>query len=541
VTASAAAEAACGLCGRRATADELAEAGWVDGGLEARLFRAHPGWRKSDGACPACVQHALLVSLLEKGEAALHAGVQKAWPLDAEAAFGALPTPLRLHADPRFAGRGVTLAVVDAAFFPHPDLVRPRNRIRAWVDAGGERVEERRFAPEETPSWPGSDALDSGQWHGLMTSAAAAGNGALSHGLYRGLAPEAQLVLVQARDERGHISNAGIARALEWLRANGPGLGVRVVNVSLGGEPVASLGGNPADDAVQGLVDDGVTVVVAAGNDGERRLVPPGTAPLALTIGGLDDRNTLEHAERALWHGNYGQAVTGEDKPELVAPSLWVVAPLLPGTSLAAEARELFARRARGDAEAERGIAQRKLVTPHYQHVEGTSFASPLTASVVACMLEANPTLSPPRVRELLKAAAERVPGAPTARQGAGALDAGRAVGLALAERHRLQSAEDQSPIAQGGVLRFRLNDHEAASVEVVGSWDGWARTDGRALAGAPGRWEARLKGVSAGRHSYKFLLDGTRWLTDPKNPSRVHDGAGGWNSVVDVPDLSRG
>jgi len=44
-----------------------------------------------------------------------------------------------------------------------------------------------------------------------------------------------------------------------------------------------------------------------------------------------------------------------------------------------------------------------KLVTPHYQHVEGTSFAAPIVTSAIACMLEANPTLPPLLVRDVLK------------------------------------------------------------------------------------------------------------------------------------------
>jgi serine protease AprX len=270
-----------------------------------------------------------------------------------------------------------------------------------------------------------------------MTSAVAAGSGALGHGLYRGLASEADLVLVQVRDESGRIRNESIERALRWLLEVAPEMGIRVVNLSLGGDPVTPLRGNPVDEAVSALVEAGIAVVVAAGNDGERRLVPPGTAPAAITVGGLDDRNTLDHEARALWHSNYGEAGDGAGKPELVAPSIWVVAPLMPGTGTAFEARSLFARRARGDAGAEGRIAELKLVTPHYQHVDGTSFAAPLTASVVACMIEANPNLTPERVRELLVQTAHPVAGAPRDRQGAGALDAGLAVGAALAESRK--------------------------------------------------------------------------------------------------------
>jgi serine protease AprX len=423
---------ACALCGRTTPSNVLAEAGYVPEEVKEELRRHKDGWRRQDGACPACVQEALLTTLLERGEDALHAEVQRVWPLDAEAAFGALPTPLRLHADPRMKGRGVTVALADAAFYPHPDLMRPRNRIRAWVDAGQEPVQVRRFGRGHQPSWPGWDAKDPGQWHGLMTSSVAAGNGHESHGLYRGLAPQADLVLVQVRDAAGRIGNAAIARALDWLRWEGPGLGVRVVNLSLGGDPVTPLHPNPVDMAVQALVDKGMVVVVAAGNDGERRLVPPGTAPAALTVGGLDDRNTLDHGQRALWRSNYGESAHGLSKPEVVAPSLWVVAPILPGTDLASEAAALFARRAQDDAGAEPRLRELRMVTPRYQHVEGTSFAAPIAAGVVACMLEANPGLTPHQVREVLKASAHPVPGAPLERQGAGAVDAGRAVALAL-------------------------------------------------------------------------------------------------------------
>lgn len=130
--------AACPLCGTASTPETLAEAAWQSPDILSRIAQQNPGWQKANGACPACVQQALLQTLTEKGEAAMHAGLQSVWPLDAEAAFGALPTPLRLHADPRFTGKGVTIALIDSSFYPHPDLTQPQNRIRAWVDAGRE-------------------------------------------------------------------------------------------------------------------------------------------------------------------------------------------------------------------------------------------------------------------------------------------------------------------------------------------------------------------------------------------------------------------
>ena len=80
------------------------EAAWRAPDLPNQLALSNPHWRRADGACPACVQQALLKTLLNVGEAALHERIQQVWPLDAEAAFGALPTPPPMHAGPRFTG-----------------------------------------------------------------------------------------------------------------------------------------------------------------------------------------------------------------------------------------------------------------------------------------------------------------------------------------------------------------------------------------------------------------------------------------------------
>ena len=47
------------------------------------------------------------------------------------------------------------------------------------------------------------------------------------------------------------------------------------------------------------------------------------------------------------------------------------------------------------------------------------------------------------------------------------------------------------------------------------------------------GFWQTPPLALSLGRYAYKFVLDGTRWLDDPANPAKVHDGVGGFNSVL--------
>jgi len=501
---------------------------WPSEAVLGRLQRHNPHWRQADGACPACVQQALLEQLLQQGDAALHTLLPLVWPVDPQAAFPAIPTPLRLHADPRFTGAGLTLAMVDGDFYPHLDLTAPVNRIRAWVDASHEPVQALFFGPDEQPRWPGWDAGDPAQWHGLMTSAVAAGNGWLSQGLYRGLASAADVVLVKVRGEDG-ISNAAIARALQWLGGPGRALGVRVVSLSVAGEPAWP---NPVDALVSALVAEGISVVAAAGNDGQRRLLPPATAPEAITVGGLDDHNTFSHAELSAWHSSYGASAAGALKPELVAPSLWVAAPLVPGTPLALEAGALFAHRAAGTAGVEARLAELKLVTAHYQHVDGTSVAAPLVASAIVCMLQANPAITPRLVRAMLLATAQPVPGIAPEQQGAGALAAGPAVALALRERHSALAATSRGPEVSVAGVTFVLHDHRARRVALYGSWDGW-RAPSVATQIEPGAWRTVLPHLPPGHYAYKYLVNDTHWREDPDNLRTAADGHGGFNSLL--------
>ncbi len=183
------------------------------------------------------------------------------------------------------------------------------------------------------------------------------------------------------------------------------------------------------------------------------------------------------------------------------------------------------------------GIAELKLITPHYQHVEGTSFAAPIVSSAIACMLEANPALSPFRVRDVLKETAHPVPGADRERQGAGALSPGQAVARALAERHSRAPGPQVSPCLSPEGITFSLHDHAATSVQVLGNWDGWRSPGIAARSIEPGFWRTQPAHLPVGQHAYKFLLDGKHWLDDPDNPRKAHDGVGGLNSVVVVPE----
>lgn len=363
----------------------------------------------------------------------------------------ALPTPLRLDADERFLGRNITIAFLDSGFYAHQDLTEPVNRIVAYHSI---------FAPEDDPTF--LQMPDVASWHGMMTSVVAAGNGHLSNGLYRSIAPEAKLVLVKI-GKSGRIPESNIETGLRWVLDNKDKYGIRIVNISAGGDFEQSYLNNSLCRLVEETVSAGVTVVCAVGNAGlapGHPVLPPASSPSAIAVGGLDDQNSLDRARRGMYRSSYGPTVDGFQKPEVIAPGIWVAAPILPHTPTADEAHLYATLDEAADADLAaiildhkgidkdldeaRGLAiplLRQLITiklqegnvinQHYKFVDGTSFASPIVASIVACMLEANPKLTPQQVKRILIDTAERVDGVAVERQGWGVVVPRKAVEMA--------------------------------------------------------------------------------------------------------------
>ncbi len=86
----------------------------------------------------------------------------------------------------------------------------------------------------------------------------------------------------------------------------------------------------------------------------------------------------------------------------------------------------------------------------------------------------------------------------------------------------------------EGGV-RFSLHNPKAQRVTIAGDFNGWSSSaDPLFDREGNGVWTIVLP-LQPGRYEYKFIVDGKKWIPDPKNPERVKDGFGGFNSVVTV------
>jgi serine protease AprX len=297
--------------------------------------------------------------------------------------------------------------------------------------------------------------------------------------------------------------------------------------------------------------------------------VPPANAPSVITVGGYDDNNQLG-SEPALYCSSYGVTVDGIVKPEVIAPAMWVAAPILPRTdayqraealSQIASAPDYMNREyARVSGASENGLWKQadlpdwlrvvgvdlvraelgrllkdaKIVAAHYQHVDGSSFAASVVASLAAQMIEANPRLTPAAIKHILMSTANRIANAPAIRQGYGVVNAARVLEEAARERHYAAQDFFCPPRVIDERSEFSFHNDSVSSVSLAGDFNGWDHTRLPLAKAEPGIWRAGIDAPSPGVYRYKLVVDG-RWIEDPANLMKEPDGYGGFNSVIQI------
>jgi len=187
--------------------------------------------------------------------------------------------------------------------------------------------------------------------HGTAVSSLVAGSTV-------GAAKGVTLVPLRVLDCLGNGTGSNVIRAAQWIAANRVPGSPAVANLSFGGPGGLFPGSSSEDVALQSLINAGVNVVAAAGNDGASACTSdPASLPDAITVAAVDRL----HAEPS-W-SNHGSCV------DLYAP---------------------------GDSVT---IAWTGATNSTIRTGSGTSFAAPLTAAAVALILHDHPTWTPAQVR----------------------------------------------------------------------------------------------------------------------------------------------
>lgn len=293
-----------------------------------------------------------------------------------------------------YTGKGINIAIIDAGVDDdHESLA---NKFVAGVDF---TQTESILAPRDGSYNPDDDESAPYGGHGTYCAGIAMGTGG-SEGIYKGVATDARLIDVKAYSTRGGHR----LEAYDWIienkdtdwNGNGPDEhdGIDVVSESYGEAWVSEFGvsdGQDADSrAANEVVEAGIVFISSVGNDGPDNdsIEPPAAADKVISVGAVDDQGTINREDDVItdfssrgprWDDGDNDPYD-ELKPDVVSP----------GEDIVSTNHANIGQSGTG-----------------YSSVSGTSFAAPHVAGITAILLEAEESLSPSQIKEILHQTAE--------------------------------------------------------------------------------------------------------------------------------------
>jgi serine protease AprX len=290
-----------------------------------------------------------------------------------------------------FTGAGIGVAVVDSGINDsHPDLwdsTHTTSRVVYHQDFTG------------TPTTNSNGANYDLYGHGTHVAGIIAGNGYLSGGHYSGVAPEANLIDLRALDANGAGTDSTVIAAIQQAIALKNAYNIRIINLSLGRGIPVSYTQDPLCQAVEAAWNNGIVVVVAAGNlgrlsvsgsNGFGTITAPGNDPFVITVGATKSNglSTPQTETKASYSSKGPTTYDHVVKPDIMAPGNAIVSLSAPGATLEAAYPGDVVAGADGNAD--------------YFTLSGTSMATPAVAGAAALMLEEQNTLTPDQVKARL-------------------------------------------------------------------------------------------------------------------------------------------
>jgi serine protease AprX len=285
--------------------------------------------------------------------------------------------------------------------------------------------------------------------HGTHCAGIVGGLGSRSGATYQGVAPGAKIV---------GSGGGAVILVLDALAGWEYGLShsdqykIRVITNSYG-----PLGGGDYDPnhpfviASKLAYDRNISVVFAAGNDGAAKntLSPYGQSPWAMSIAaGTKEGMLADFSSRGLPRAErLGDDNANNDNcvPTITAPGTG----RFYENSLARYGftSDIISVRALGNFGASSGLTADTEVPagmlPFYTQISGTSMATPFVAGVIALMLDADPTLTPAEIRQILIETSTKMPGYQDYEVGSGYLNAYAAVDKVLNRTKNYQNSAE--------------------------------------------------------------------------------------------------
>lgn len=265
-----------------------------------------------------------------------------------------------------YKGKGISIAFIDTGIYPHADFIRPQGRIKAFKDFVNDR-----------------DVAYDDNGHGSFVAGVAAGSGYQSNGKYKGIAPEADIIMLKALDNEGGGGSSDILAAMQWVLDNYEKYNIRILSLSLGSNSTRSSLDALARGA-ETLWVKGIVIVAAAGNSGpnSNTITTPGVSGKIITVGAIDDKRTANISDDEIANFSSRGPVGKKIKPDIVAPGVNI-------TSINSDTNYT-------------GINWVRSLSSSYTTMSGTSVATPLVAGAAALLLQKNPEWTPEQIKEAI-------------------------------------------------------------------------------------------------------------------------------------------
>ena len=310
-------------------------------------------------------------------------------------------------------GSGVVIAILDTGVdnehFSLDDFSDSNNDNEKDPD---ELADPKWVAGCDATSWSsqdcddGSHDPDDGDGHGTHVAGIALGTGD-SRRINQGYAPGAYLVDVKVMTDAGATNAAATLRGIQWVvdnvdtdwGNNESSEGIQVMSMSFGsgsdpqGDDPGDNGTNADARAVDAAADAGIVPVAAIGNDGRRRVTSVGASDSAITVGAVDDENTIQRSDDLIAsYSNSGPREDDGDDNEWEELKPTVVAP---GSNIMSAQHATSTSSIPG--------APKPLAEDSYTQLTGTSMSCPAVAGFVAVMLQIDDGLDPQEIKDLLQ------------------------------------------------------------------------------------------------------------------------------------------
>ena len=247
----------------------------------------------------------------------------------------------------RLTGKGVGIAILDTGLSPVDDFLLPKNRISVFKDFIN-----------------GIPKCYDNNGHGTHVCGIACGNGFLSDGKYRGIAPNANIIVLKILDRMGRGSTSTALSAVNWLIANKNKYNIKIANMSVG-----TSDRSINYDLIHALYkawDSGICIITADGNSGSGNssIAQAGKNKKIITVGSSENTSFT---------------------CDITAPGVNIASCMSPDYSFGFHGR-----------------SRKKVIENGYIMMSGTSMSTPIVSGAAALLIEKEPLITPDEIKRRL-------------------------------------------------------------------------------------------------------------------------------------------